>query len=536
MSRSIRKAAIIDIGSNSMRLEIFAIRGNDWWLIERHKSPARISQGMYDDQIIKGEAISRAREALCLFAGQIAFHHIKKVRCTATSAIRDAANQREVLEILSKGIPFPIEVLSGEDEAFYSYFGVRTSINIRDGLVFDVGGGSTELIRIQDGEHIATTTLPLGAVRLSESFFRKPGMPSESEWKRLERHIDKMLKEGDILSKGTPKLLIGVGGTVRQLARIAQKKEHYPLIPQVHEYTLAKNQVNKILLEIRKSSIENRISSLGVSKDRADILPAGILIISRILEGAKSPLLTVSQHGLRHGLFMEAYLESTKPPAQDIAKDTISRLVNRFGSYEDSRSFRRILLRLYETIHPETMIDKETKKLLRSLGSLAQTSLSYRPTGDSESANFLLKEECPGFSPQERILLFLALTQYRTHSDITIRKNNRSLFLSLSQKDQGKVIFFSRLAKLAREILLFTSGEMPFLSYAEPHLTIRDNRSDEEGGVERLVSTKEMEFEKGRPVIVIWMRVENYDGQSGSRLKNIEPIRKLEEELDNGED
>jgi exopolyphosphatase/guanosine-5'-triphosphate,3'-diphosphate pyrophosphatase len=534
MSRSIRKIAIIDIGSNSMRLEIFAIRDNDWWLIERHKAPARISQGMYEDQIIKKEAIARAREAICLFAGQIALHHIKKVRCTATSAIRDALNQKEVLGILSEGIPFPVEVLSGEDEAFYSYFGVRTSINIHDGLVFDVGGGSTELIRIQNGEHIATTTLPLGAVRLSESFFKKSGTPSETEWKRLERHIDKTLREGEILSGGTPKLLIGVGGTVRQLARISQKKEHYPLIPQVHQYSLQKNQVNRILMEIRKSSIENRISSLGVSKDRADILPAGILIISRILEGARSPLLTVSQHGLRHGLFMETFLETTKPPLHDISKDTISRLVSRFGSYEESRSFRRLLLKLYETIHPETMIDKETKKLLRALGALALTTLSYRPTGDSESASFLLKEECPGFSPQERILLFLALTQYRTHSDITIRKNNRSLFLSLPPKDQGRVVFFSRLAKLVREILIFTSGDMPQLSYAEPHLTIRDNRDEEEGGIERLVSTKEMEFEKGRPVIVIWMRIESYSGQNGARPKSIEPILNGEDN-DNGE-
>jgi exopolyphosphatase/guanosine-5'-triphosphate,3'-diphosphate pyrophosphatase len=289
-------------------------------------------------------------------------------------------------------------------------------------------------------------------------------------------------------------------------------------------------------MEIRKSSIENRISSLGVSKDRADILPAGILIISRILEGARSPLLTVSQHGLRHGLFMEAYLETTKPPDHDLAKETIARLVGRFGSYEDSRPFRRILLGLYQAIHPETMIDKETKKLLRALGALALTTLSYRPTGDSEAASLLLKEEGPGFSPQERILLFLALTQYRTQSDITIRKSNRPLFLSLSPKDQGRVIFFSRLAKLVREILLFTSGEVPFLSYAEPHLTIRDNRSEEEGGIERLVSTKEMEFEKGRPVIVIWMRVERYDGQNASRLKNIEPIRKIEEDIENGED
>ncbi len=532
MAKHIRKAAIIDIGSNSMRLEIFAIRGKDWWLLERHKSPARISMGMYDNQTIKTASIERARNALALFADQIAFHSIKNVRCAATSAIRDAVNQQEVLDILSSVVPFPIEVLSGEEEAFYSYFGVRTSIDIRDGLVFDVGGGSTEIIRIQNGKHVATTTLPLGAVRLSESFFKKPGSPSESEWKRLERHIDTILRESDILGKDLTKLIVGVGGTVRQLARISEKKEHFPLIPQVHQYTLSKNQVDKILLEIRKTSLENRVALFGVAKDRADILPAGILIISRILEGSRCPVLTISQNGLRHGLFMEEFLGNREPPTQDVFKSTISRLANRYGSFDDSKTFRKVMNLLYETIHPESPVDRDTRKLLRAVGALAQSSLAFRPNNDTESASLLLKEESSGLSPHERILLFLTLSQIRTQSDITTRKSVRSLYLSLSSRDQGLMVLFSRLAKLTREILLFTSGEIPDLSYAEPHLTIRDIRTEASDAIERLVLTKEVELEKGRPVILLWMRVEENNSQSRSRNKNWQPAPKNDEPVE----
>lgn len=125
---SLEKIAIIDIGSNSMRLEILARRGSDYWLVEKQKETARISSGMYNETTITRESLERAKLALEKFSSLIAFHRADHIRCVATSAVRDAKNQADVLELLGSNLPYKIEVLSGEEEAFYSYFGVKTAL------------------------------------------------------------------------------------------------------------------------------------------------------------------------------------------------------------------------------------------------------------------------------------------------------------------------------------------------------------------------------------------------------------------------
>ena len=117
----LEKIAIIDIGSNSMRLEILARRGSDYWLVEKQKETARISSGMYNETTITRESLDRAKLALSKFSSLIAFHRADYIRCVATSAVRDAKNQSDVLEALEADLPYKIEVLSGEEEAFYSY-------------------------------------------------------------------------------------------------------------------------------------------------------------------------------------------------------------------------------------------------------------------------------------------------------------------------------------------------------------------------------------------------------------------------------
>ena len=304
---SLEKIAIIDIGSNSMRLEILARRGSDYWLVERQKETARISSGMYNETTITRESLERAKLALEKFSSLIAFHRADHIRCVATSAVRDARNQAQVIETLEGTFPYKIEVLSGEEEAFYSYFGVKNSLDLEDGIVFDVGGGSTECISVRKGQMETVCTLPLGAVRLTELFFRKNQSPTAREWKKLEKHIDRVLSEAPSSLVSSVPRLVGVGGTVRQIARISQRLQKYPLYPIVHQYVVEKREMDRIMASVREMTLTQRSEVLGIPRDRADILPAGILLISHILDLFRNDSLTVSQQGLRYGLFMEYY-------------------------------------------------------------------------------------------------------------------------------------------------------------------------------------------------------------------------------------
>ncbi len=504
----LEKIAIIDIGSNSMRLEILARRGADYWLVEKQKETARISSGMYNEAIITAESLERAKTALARFASLIAYHRVDHVRCVATSAVRDAKNQSSVLKLLSEALPYKIEVLSGDDEAFYSYFGVKNSIDLTDGLVFDVGGGSTELIKAEAGKMGSICTLPLGAVRLSEMFFRKVGLPTQSEWKKLEKYIERVLSEAPSSIIPTVPNTVGVGGTVRQLARISQRSLKYPLYPMVHQYSMTRREVDRIVSLVRENPVSTRSESLGVPKDRSDILPAGLLLISKIMDFARSETLTVSQQGLRYGLFMEYCLGGRENPVENPAQTTIQRIARKYGRYRDSKVQRKLIVLLGKALFPDVFSSAHERTLLLAVGTLSNTPLYYHPVSDTTNIGTLfLEEDLQGFSHKDRILIGLSLIRSREPVEQVLRKNLKPFSDLLTPEELKRVMLFARLTRLSRESLLFTNGRMPFVSYSDPYLVIADPGMDGNTVTSEplLIQTVEKELGKGRPIMIKWM-------------------------------
>lgn len=518
----LEKIAIIDIGSNSMRLEILARRGADYWLVEKQKETARISSGMYNDEtMITQASLERAKTALARFASLISYHRVDYVRCVATSAVRDAKNQSMVLKSLSDGFPYEIEVLSGDDEAFYSYFGVRNSIDLTDGLVFDVGGGSTEFIRVEGGRVESVCTLPLGAVRLSEMFIRKNGSPTSSEWKKLEKHIERILSETPSAIIPTAHNTVGVGGTVRQLARISQRSLKYPLYPMVHQYSMARKEVERIVSLVRENPVSQRSESLGIPKDRSDILPAGLLLISKIMDFARSETLTVSQQGLRYGLFMEYCLGGRDKPVDNPAQTTIQRIARKYGRYKDSKTLRKLIISFGKILFPELFSIPHERTLLTAIGTLSNTPLYYHSVNDTLNIGTLfLEEDLQGFSHRDRVLIGLSLIRSREPVEQDFRKNLKPFSDLLSSEELKRVTLYARLSRLTRESLLFTNGKTPLISYSDPYLVIADPGEERDHGTPEplLIQTVEKELGKGRPIMIKWMR---YQKQSTEEMEDV---------------
>ncbi|MHB1605865.1 MAG: Ppx/GppA phosphatase family protein [Leptospirales bacterium] len=512
----LEKIAIIDIGSNSMRLEILARRGADYWLIEKQKETARISSGMYNETMITPASLERAKAALTRFSSLISYHRVDYVRCVATSAVRDAKNQSAVLKSLTDVFPYKIEVLSGDDEAFYSFFGVRNSIEMTDGLVFDVGGGSTEFIRVEGGRMESVCTLPLGAVRLSEMFFRKNGSPTSSEWKKLEKHIERILSQTPSSIIPTVPHTVGVGGTVRQLARISQRSLKYPFYPLVHQYSMTRKEVERIVSLVRENPVSQRSESLGVPKDRSDILPAGVLLISKIMDFARSETLTVSQQGLRYGLFMEYCLGGRGKNVENPAQTTIQRIARKYGRYRDSKTQRKLIVSFGKLLFPELFSIPHERTLLSAVGTLSNTPLYYHSVNDTMNIGTLfLEEDLQGFSHQDRILIGLSLIRSREPVEQDFRKNLKPFSELLSTEELKKVTLYARLCRLTRESILFTNGRTPLLSYSDPYLVIADPGEGRDHGTPEplLVQTVEKELGKGRPVMIKWMRYQEQVAQ-----------------------
>jgi len=502
-SMSLHKIALIDIGSNSMRLEIVAIRGGDFWTVARYKSSARIASGMYPSFIITPEAIERACAALRDFRKRIALHQVEELRCVATSAVRDARNRDEVLSRLSASLEEPVEILDGEQEGLYSCLGVQNGFDRGDALVFDIGGGSAELIDLQGQRPGTVLTLPLGAVRLSEMFFENRGRPSPAEWKRMERHIASVLEESGLFTRPFPGL-VGVGGTARQLARISQKLRSYPFHPDIHHYEIPSREVARIAKRIGRRLTPEQARTFNIGADRSDILPAGMAVISAITVLSRAPVLTFSHYGLRQGLFMEHYQKTVGMEEGPVSRATLRRIARRYGRIRDSKPFRDTLHELLRLLIPSGLPSERLLLLCDMLGTLALLPVFHNPSPNTrELWDLLLHGDLPGLSQRDRLLCGLILCQTEERPGRQKKKGHPYL-RHLNKEDQRLLGILTPLLALARDILLASGGRSATLSYRTPVLRILPPDHEESDESLSLAMTESRDLGLGHPLSIQW--------------------------------
>ena len=503
---SLEKIALIDIGSNSMRLEMVAVRGDDFWTVARYKSSARIAAGMYPSLEILPEAIERAERGLKDFAGRIAFHRADVVRCVATSAIRDAKNREMVLGRLTSSLGSSIEVLEGEREGWYSFQGVKNGFDLRDGLIFDIGGGSAELIDVEDDLPRRILTLPLGAVRLSESFFSNRARPTAAEWKRLERYIAESLENSGMFNRPYP-TLTGVGGTARGLARISQKIRKFPFFPDIHHYEVLSREIPYLVKKVGKHLSSEQARVLGVTPDRADILPAGIAVIAAIVRLSRSPSLTFSHYGLRQGLFMEYFRQNRDSANEPIFAETLHRLSRRYGRPRDIRPLRDTFETIVSALLSPAVGPQRIHILGHSIGTLDHLPILYSSAPNQRALwDFLLHGEIPGVSQKDRLLIGLSLSQAEDRS--RTKKKPHPYLRHLSKSDQKLLSILTSALLLARKAVMAHGGDAPTLSIRPSLIRILPPGTDESLPELKLKKTESLDMSTGTPVSVQWFSMD----------------------------
>jgi len=499
---SLEKIALIDIGSNSMRLEIVAMRGEDFWTVARYKSSARIAAGMYPSLEITPEALDRAIRSMEDFAKRIAFHRTDLIRCVATSAVRDAKNRETVLERLSKSLGHPIEVLEGEREGWYSFQGVKNGFDIPNGLIFDIGGGSAEIIDVEDNRAKRILTLPLGAVRLSESFFSNRTRPTPAEWKKLERYTSEVLENSGFFDRSYPGL-IGVGGTARGLARISQKLRGYPFHPDIHQYEILAREIFRLVKKIGRHLSAEQARILGVAPDRADILPSGLAVIAAIARLSKAPSLTFSHYGLRQGLFMEHFRLQQGPQEEAVFCETLHRLSRRYSRPRDLRPFRETYATLVGGLMPPTVGPRRTQILADTIGTLDHLPVSFAPAPNQRALwDLLLHGELPGLSQRDRLLSGLVLSQGEERN--RLKKKPHPYLRHIGKEDQKLLGILASTLFLARKALLLYGGEAPTISMRSSLIRIFPPGTDESRPELILEKTESLDMSTGAPVSVQW--------------------------------
>ncbi len=298
------RTAIIDIGSNSVRLVVYDGPPRIPFILFNEKVMAGLGASLAKTGAIEPEAMERGLSAVARFAHLCREMKVAHIRCVATAAVRDASNGPDFIA-RSAEMGVTVELLSGAQEAVGAAMGVLSGIPGANGIVGDLGGGSLELARVRDGDVHETISLPLGVLRLPQ--IRAKGSAV------LERLVRKMLsRAGWQVEPGLPFYM--VGGSWRALARIDMQLTHFEL-PVVHQYAMPAPRAARLTRMVSHVDRARLKEIPGMSATRVPTLVDAAALLSVVVRHLKSSNLVVSAYGLREGLLYEALPDDLR--AQD---------------------------------------------------------------------------------------------------------------------------------------------------------------------------------------------------------------------------
>jgi len=302
-----KKYAILDIGTNSIKFFLFSIEnGKSTTIIDSNKI-SRLGEGLIKTGIISEKAMDRNIEVLREFLKNAEEENVKEITAVGTMCLRSAKNSDVFLKKAKDELGLIIKVIPGEEEARLSYLAVLSTIGNTDKkvVVFDTGGGSTEFIFGRGIDLNDRISLNLGAVHPTEEFLNSNPVTND-ELKTMQNYMMNFFSAR--ITNKEADYLIGIGGTVTSMGAVMHKMVEYnPKIIQGSQMTLeeVKNQIELY----KNKTIEERKQIPGLQPKRADVILAGAEIINTIMKIFKIDSFTISDRGLRHGLMFDKYLK-----------------------------------------------------------------------------------------------------------------------------------------------------------------------------------------------------------------------------------
>lgn len=284
------KKAAIDIGSNSVRMLIGEVKEGKVYVLEQHLRTTRLgktAKGGY----LNNQAVGRTLDVLVEFKAVLEKYNLQSNPITvATSAVREAADKEDFRRLIKTSLGWNLQILSGEDEARFSYIGAAAVIK-ENAAVVDVGGGSTELIYSENGK-IYGQSVPVGAVRLHN------GEVNKNEFIRMLQPLKNLYAKSE-----EPLVLVGVGGTVTSVAAMKNNLTEYTR-EAVNGTVITEGDLQSFYTEISAMSDYEVLKKYPLLKNREDIICDGILIYMAIFQLLGCKRIIAADSGILDGLLL----------------------------------------------------------------------------------------------------------------------------------------------------------------------------------------------------------------------------------------
>ncbi len=412
------RIGIVDLGSNTARLVVYAYEPGEWYRLEDEiREPVRLAEGFGGGNHLSAAAIDRSAAALKLMADFAQATDLGRLEVIATSAVRDAENRQELLDRL-EGLDLDIWITAGTEEAELGVLAAANSLSLEHAWVVDLGGGSVQISLMENRRFVHGESFPLGMVRMSERFLTSdPPLPREVA--ALEAEAQQRL--GPMMGKirETDYPLVAMGGTVRNLARAVQKRIFYPL-ELLHGYALSAADLEALAAQLLASREQERSTIPGIRQDRADVITAGAVIYRWILRSSRRQELLVSGHGMREGTLYRHFL-----PAPHLLEDVRAfSLQNLLAGFRQPTAHVRhvefLARRIFEGLAAAFDLGKEAGEILAAAATLHDlgTALFYY-RHHRHGAYLLHSSPLYGFDHREQVLILLMVRWHEKGSPRT---------------------------------------------------------------------------------------------------------------------
>jgi len=311
------RIAAIDIGTNSFHLVIIELLPDGKFkLLDKQREVMRLGISSGDNlNKISASETKKAIEILKSYK-KLAEHYGATIRAVATSAVREAYNKDKFIKSVREKLGIDIEVIDGRTEAKMIFYGMSQALDIKKKkvLCIDIGGGSSEFIYADNNVPIVTESVKIGAVRLSKKFFPDFILTDEAV-KACHSYIYAQLSYvRSLIENKKIEQVVGASGTIVAAAILIQEKFKKPKVKSLNELSFNSQELNTVYEEIlSKKFPSERKKILGMEEKRADIIPAGLIILKSIFDLFSINNITISEYALREGIVLDTIKNFSNP-------------------------------------------------------------------------------------------------------------------------------------------------------------------------------------------------------------------------------
>jgi len=402
----------VDIGSNSVRMQAAEVIGGEpARILAEDRQVTRLGASVFREGVISPDAMRQTGEVLARMAKVLQEHKVIGVRAVATSAVRDARNQEEFLEMARQALGAPVEVISGQEEARLIHLGVqaRWPHPKEKILIVDIGGGSVEIIQSRAGDLTAAFSKPLGAVRLTEVFLQHEP-PTAAELRALDEYIQEKLAPAlDVIGTSPHDRTVATAATAAAVV-CAVRKVPRSKREQVDRFKASKPQLDKLFSSLAKKNLEQRRKIAGIGPRRAELIVAGCAVLRRFLEEFQQPALYYSAAGVRDGVIADLYMRGVGMEAGRLSRDqlrAVRAMAERYSvPLKHADKVAAMAVTLFESLRPLHRLPVSCGRLLQAAAYLHDVGHYISDTRHHKHSYYVVaNSDLAGFTDRERLIV-----------------------------------------------------------------------------------------------------------------------------------